>query len=100
MNHNFPSLGEVIDMHSTLIETFGGMPGILDEGALDSALTRPQLGYYDDLIQEAAALMESLAVATPGQMVHGLPHRPLVGPDHHVPCHLRRMANQKPGTLL
>ena len=32
-----------------------------DEGALASALMRPQLGYYDSLIEEAAALMESLA---------------------------------------
>ena len=30
-------------------------------GALESALLRPQMGYYDGLIEEAAALMESLA---------------------------------------
>ena len=30
-------------------------------GALESALLRPQIGYYEDLIDEAAALMESLA---------------------------------------
>ena len=32
-----------------------------DEGALASAIMRPQLGYYDSLIEEAAALLESLA---------------------------------------
>ena len=48
-------------MHDALIDAFGGASGILDEGALASALMRPQLGYYDSLIQEAAALMESLA---------------------------------------
>ena len=32
-----------------------------DMGALESALLRPQMGYYDGLIEEAAALMESLA---------------------------------------
>ena len=48
-------------MHERLIETFGGSFGIRDEGALASALMRPQIGYYDSLIQEAAALMESLA---------------------------------------
>jgi death-on-curing protein len=30
-------------------------------GALEAALLRPQLGYYEGLIEEAAALMESLA---------------------------------------
>ncbi len=31
-----------------------------DAGALESALHRPQTGYYDTLIHEAAALLESL----------------------------------------
>ena len=48
-------------MHAELIKTFGGMDGIRDQPALESALLRPQIGYYDGLIQEAAALMESLA---------------------------------------
>ena len=61
MNHNFPTIQEVIAMHGDLIEIFGGSLGIRDQGALASALMRPQLGYYDSLIGEAAALMESLA---------------------------------------
>ena len=32
-----------------------------DPGLLEAALFRPQTGYYDDLIQEAAALWESLS---------------------------------------
>ncbi len=48
-------------MHDALIGAFGGTTGIRDEGALASALMRPKLGYYESLIQEAAALMESLA---------------------------------------
>lgn len=32
-----------------------------DRGALESALARPQSGYYADIIQEAAALWESLS---------------------------------------
>ncbi len=48
-------------MHDALIHAFGGTTGIRDEGALAAALMRPQLGYYDSLLQEAAALMESLA---------------------------------------
>ena len=35
--------------------------GLRDRGALESALARPQTGYYQDLIQEAAALWESLS---------------------------------------
>jgi death-on-curing protein len=35
--------------------------GIRDLGALESALARPQSGYYADLIEEAAALWESLS---------------------------------------
>lgn len=48
-------------MHDALIRAFGGTTGLRDEGALAAALMRPQLGYYDSLLQEAAALMESLA---------------------------------------
>jgi death-on-curing protein len=61
MSHDFPTPPEVIAMHARLIETFGGMPGLRDPGALEAALMRPQLGYYQNLIEEAAALMESLA---------------------------------------
>jgi death-on-curing protein len=61
----YPTLGEVLAMHELLIEEFGGAAGIRDLGALDAALVRPQLGYYDTLIDEAAALMESLAMNHP-----------------------------------
>jgi death-on-curing protein len=46
--------------HKQLIERYGGAPGIRDAGALESALHRPQTGYYDTIIHEAAALFESL----------------------------------------
>ena len=39
--------------------------GLRDAGALESALMRPQIGYYDGIIEEAAALMESLAINRP-----------------------------------
>ena len=51
---------EVLLMHRVLIEHFGGAHGLRDAGALEAALFRPQSGYYDDVIQEAAALWESL----------------------------------------
>ncbi|OGE23925.1 MAG: death-on-curing family protein [Candidatus Dadabacteria bacterium RIFCSPHIGHO2_12_FULL_53_21] len=52
-------------MHYILIERYGGSHGLRDAGALDSALYRPQSGYYDDVIAEAAALWESITVNHP-----------------------------------
>jgi death-on-curing protein len=56
----YPSVDEVIGTHARLIARFGGSPGVRDRGALESAVARPQTGYYEDIIQEAAALWESL----------------------------------------
>lgn len=52
-------------MHSLLIRQFGGSNGVRDVGLLEAALFRPQTGYYSDRIEEAAALLESLAVNHP-----------------------------------
>jgi death-on-curing protein len=57
----YPTFAETIAIHAKLIERFGGLGGIRDQAALESALGRPQSGYYSDLIQEAAALWESLS---------------------------------------
>jgi death-on-curing protein len=57
----YPTSNEVIAVHARLIARFGGSPGIRDRGGLESALARPQCGYYEDIIQEAAALWESLS---------------------------------------
>jgi death-on-curing protein len=54
------TLVEVVTFHELLIEEFGGASGIRDLGALESALYRPRTGYYRDVIEEAAALFESL----------------------------------------
>jgi len=51
---------DALFFHKQLIEHYGGAPGVRDVGALESALHRPQTGYYDTLIHEAAALLESL----------------------------------------
>ena len=56
---------EVLVMHSLLIRQFGGSDGVRDVGLLEAALFRPQTGYYSDIIEEAAALFESLAVNHP-----------------------------------
>ncbi len=57
----YPTVAEVIENHRLLIEEFGGLHGIRDRGLLESAVFRPRSGYYANLIEEAAALMESLA---------------------------------------
>lgn len=56
---------EAMLMHRVLIERYGGAHGLRDPGALEAALFRPQSGYYDDLVAEAAALFESLAMNHP-----------------------------------
>jgi death-on-curing protein len=57
---DYLTLAEVLTMHKILIDRYGGSQGLRDAGALEAALYRPQTGYYQDVIQEAAALWESL----------------------------------------
>ncbi len=55
------SVQEVIQINIEVILRFGGVHGIRDSRALDAAVARPQTGYYKDVIEEAAALFESLS---------------------------------------
>ena len=57
----YVTLIEALTFHADQMQRYGGDEGIRDPGALESALFRPQTGYYDDLISEAAALWESMA---------------------------------------
>ena len=57
----YPSLDDVLAAHARLLALFGGAPGIRDRAALEAALARPQSGYYRDVIDQAAALLESLS---------------------------------------
>ena len=59
---DYISLDEALRIHAMLIEAFGGATGVRDLGLIEAALLRPQTGYYADLIEEAAALWESLAM--------------------------------------
>ena len=61
----FLTVADALTLHELLIQRYGGSAGIRDVGALESALFRPQSGYYDDTIAEAAALLESLAINHP-----------------------------------
>ncbi len=56
----YPTLSEVLELHGHLLERFGGKAGVRDLGLLESALMRPQTGYYKSLSLEGAALLQSL----------------------------------------
>jgi death-on-curing protein len=59
------SLDEVLAIHDLVLEYGGGTTGVRDLGLVDSAIGRPQTGYYADLVEMAAALMESLLINHP-----------------------------------
>ncbi|MCE2981656.1 MAG: type II toxin-antitoxin system death-on-curing family toxin [bacterium] len=65
MASDYLTVADVPGMHSVLMQRYGGAPGVRDPGALEAALFRPQTGYYEDIVAEAAALMESLAINHP-----------------------------------
>ena len=57
---DYLTLAEVLAIHLDQIERYGGTHGVRDPGLLESALFRPQTGYYADLVEQAAALWESM----------------------------------------
>ncbi len=61
----FLTLDEALAIHERILEAFGGPSGVRDAGLLESALFRPQTGYYRDLAEMAAALFESLLMNHP-----------------------------------
>jgi len=62
---NYVTLPDVLAMHMVLIKRYGGSDGVRDMGSLESAIARPQSGYYKDVIDSAGALFESLAINHP-----------------------------------
>ena len=62
---DYPTLHEVLAIHAEAIKVYGGSNGVRDLGAIEAALFRPQSGYYADIIEETAALMESLLINHP-----------------------------------
>nr|VFK44626.1 MAG: death on curing protein [Candidatus Kentron sp. SD]VFK49614.1 MAG: death on curing protein [Candidatus Kentron sp. SD] len=60
-----PNLQDVIGLHGKIIAQSGGMKGIRDRGALESAIAQPRMTFggqdlYPDLTEKAAALGYSL----------------------------------------
>lgn len=64
-DRDYLTVADILAIHAIQIRRYGGSPGLRDAGALESALFRPQTGYYEDLVAEAAALLESLAINHP-----------------------------------
>ena len=61
----FLSKPQILHIHQQQIERFGGTTGVRDDGALESALARPQSTFggedlYPTLAEKAAALLHSL----------------------------------------
>ena len=62
---DYLTMPDVLGIHTVLMQRYGGALGVRDPGALEAALFRPQTGYYKDIVAEAAAMMESLAINHP-----------------------------------
>ena len=62
---DYLTMPDVLGIHTLLMQRYGGALGVRDPGALEAALFRPQTGYYKDIVAEAAAMMESLAINHP-----------------------------------
>lgn len=65
MPRDYLTVADALGMHVVLMRRYGGASGVRDAGALESAVFRPQTGYYADIVAEAAALMESLVTNHP-----------------------------------
>jgi death-on-curing protein len=61
------STAQVTALHKALIRRFGGLAGVREKGALQSAVARPVMTFggedlYPDIAAKAAALMHSLVL--------------------------------------
>lgn len=66
----FISLEEVLELHDDQISSFGGTPGVRDEGLLESALAQPQATFSGELLhptiaEQAAAYLYHIAMNHP-----------------------------------
>lgn len=62
----FLELADILNIHQILIEQVGGMPGVRDEGLLESALSQPKATFFGELLhstiyKQAAAYLYHLA---------------------------------------
>ncbi len=62
---DYLTTADILGLRHVFLKKYGGAGGIRDLGALEAAVFRPQCGYYSDIIDEAAALLESLLINHP-----------------------------------
>lgn len=60
-SQRFMTLEEIDKIHAAVLAESGGFPGYRDKGRVDSAIHRARSGYYRNLFEEAAAMMESVS---------------------------------------
>lgn len=60
-SRRYLTLEEIDRIHTAILKESGGYPGYRDKGLVDSAINRPKTGYYKNLFEEAAAMMESIS---------------------------------------
>ena len=65
MSFDYIRVDDILAIHADQIERYRGGDGIRDPGLLEAALFRPQTWCYPTLIDEAAALWESLSQSQP-----------------------------------
>lgn len=65
MSRDYLTLQDILALHDVLLHRYGGSEGLRDRGAIESAVFRPQCGYYTNVIEEVCALMESLLINHP-----------------------------------
>lgn len=61
MSRVYLTLQDVLRIHKRQLERYGGADGVRNADGLEAAVSRPQQGYYADILGEAAALWESLS---------------------------------------
>ncbi len=62
---DYLTTADVLGIHAILLQRYGGATGVRDMGGLEAAVFRPQSGYYQTVMEEACALLESLLVNHP-----------------------------------
>jgi death-on-curing protein len=65
-NLEFLEIADILEIHQILIEEFGGMSGVRDEGLLESALSQPKASFFGELLhptihEQAAAYLYHIA---------------------------------------
>jgi death-on-curing protein len=58
MSFDHIRVADILAIHTDQIARYGGAHGVRDSGLLEAALFRPQIGRYESLVDEAAALWE------------------------------------------